>query len=407
MSQEKSPETPRQPPAASHTPPLTRGAGGDDPRQQAAALHTESRQQAAAVQKGSRLHAWLDERYHLDDLVAFARKKTVPLHGATFWYYCGGAAMFFFLVQVVTGILLMMYYIPSADSAYESVQFIMSKVQFGWLIRSIHSWSANLMILFAFIHLFSVFFTVSYRPPRELTWISGMCLLFLALGFGFSGYLLPWNQLAFFATKVGTDIVGKTPLLGEMLLRIVRGGEQVTGATLTRFFGLHVAILPAAFTALLGLHLLFVQRQGISEPLEWRHTPPHRRRSMPFFPDFLLRDLLLWLILVNLLAILAVFFPWELGVKADPFQPAPAGIKPEWYFMFMFQTLKMMPAHVLTFEGEALAILAFMLAGLAALFLPFWDWKARAGRRNWTLTVLGIAALIYMIAMTIGGYLES
>ncbi len=354
----------------------------------------------------ARLHQWLDQRYHLDDVIHFARKKTVPVHGATMWYYCGGAAMFFFVVQVITGILLMMYYIPSSDGAYESIQFIMAKVQFGWLIRSIHCWSANLMILFAFVHLFSVFFTVSYRPPRELTWISGMLLLALALGFGFSGYLLPWNQLSFFATKVGTDIVGKTPLVGEILIKIIRGGEHVTGATLTRFFGLHVAILPSLFTGLLGFHLLLVQRQGISEPMNWRDAAPARRKSMPFFPDFILRDLLLWLVLVNVLAILAVFLPWELGIKADQFQPAPAGIKPEWYFMFMFQTLKKVPAHILSFEGEAVAVLVFMLVGLAAFLLPFWDWRARHGKRNWTLTLLGVAALIYMVVMTIGGYLE-
>ena len=353
-----------------------------------------------------RLYGWLDERYELDNLIHFARKKTVPVHGATMWYYCGGATLFFFLVQVLTGILLMMYYSPSSDSAYESVQFIVSKVQFGWLIRSIHCWSANLMVFFAFVHLFSVFFTVSYRRPREMTWVSGMFLLMLALGFGFSGYLLPWNELSYFATRVGTDIAGKLPLLGGLLLKIIRGGEHVTGATLTRFFGLHVAILPGLFTALLVLHLVFVQRQGMSEPTDWRSLPPEKRRSIPFFPDFLLRDLLFWLILVNVLAILAVFLPWELGVKADQFKSAPAGIKPEWYFMFMFQTLKKMPAHVLSMEGEVLAILVFTFAGLAALLLPFWDWKARQGKRNWTLTILGVAALLFMIAMTIWGYLE-
>src|SRR5206468_8293534 len=170
--------------------------------------------------------------------------------------------------QIFTGILLLLYYRPSAAEAYESVQFIVTKVQFGWLIRNIHSWSANLLIAVAFAHFFSVFFLKSYRKPRELTWVSGMLLLFLMLGFGFSGYLLPWNELSFFATKVGTGIAGAVPLAGPFLLRLLRGGDDVSGATLSRFFGMHVAVLPAVTTALVLLHLLFVQRQGMSVPIK-------------------------------------------------------------------------------------------------------------------------------------------
>ena len=135
------------------------------------------------------------------------------------------------------------------------------------------------------------------------------------------------------------------PSSANRLMIFLRGGEEVTGATLSRFFGFHVAVLPGIFTVLLAIHLLLVQRQGMSEPLGTRQRPETERKTMPFFPNFLLRDLLLWLIVLNLLAILAVFFPWELGRKADPFASAPAGIKPEWYFLFMFQTLKYFPAH--------------------------------------------------------------
>ena len=145
--------------------------------------------------------------------------------------------LFLFGVQVFTGILLLLYYRPSAAEAYESVQFIVTQVEFGWLIRNVHSWSANLLIGAAFAHFFSVFFLKSYRKPRELTWVTGMLLLFLMLGFGFSGYLLPWNELSFFATKVGTGIAGAMPLVGRFLLRLLRGGDDVTGATLSRFYG--------------------------------------------------------------------------------------------------------------------------------------------------------------------------
>src|SRR5271169_5460907 len=154
------------------------------------------------------LRNWLDERLEWDDLIAPLRKKTVPRHRLSYWYFLGGITLFLFVIQVLTGILLLLYYRSGANEAYESVQFIMTQVPFGWLIRSIHSWSANLMIGAAFVHLFSVFFLKSYRSPRELTWMSGVLLFVLAMGFGFSGYLLPWNKLSYFATKVGTEIAG-------------------------------------------------------------------------------------------------------------------------------------------------------------------------------------------------------
>jgi cytochrome b6 len=320
------------------------------------------------------------------------------------WYYFGGITLFLFSVQVFTGILLLMYYKASAEMAYESVQFIVSKVQFGWLIRSIHSWSANLMVLAAFIHMFSVFFTRAYQKPRELSWFSGMTMLFLALGFGFSGYLLPWNELSFFATKVGTDIVGILPIIGKPLMTLLRGSEEVTGATLSRFFGIHVAILPAVFTVLLSAHLIFIQRQGISEPDDWNHLPEPEKKRMPFFPNFLLRDLLLWLIVLNVLAILSVFFPWELGHKADPFASAPAGIRPEWYFMFMFQTLKFIPAKIWVVDGELLGVLVFGIAGLLWILIPFWDRDSLSGKRKKILSYIGMGVLAYIIVLTIVGY---
>src|SRR5437899_1144065 len=149
----------------------------------------------------------------------------------------------------------------------------MAEVSFGWLIRSIHSWSANLMILTLFIHMASVYLTRAYRRPREATWISGVGLLVVVLGFGFSGYLLPWNKLAFFATQVGTQIVGSVPLAGSFLLRFLRGGDNVTGATITRFYAFHVAILPATATALLGLHVLLVHVHGMSTPPSYQAGP--------------------------------------------------------------------------------------------------------------------------------------
>jgi cytochrome b6 len=353
----------------------------------------------------SNIYDWIDERVHLGRLVEYMGKKYVPVNRHSVWYYFGGVSLFLFIIQVVTGIMLLLYYKSGEEFAFESIHFIMSKVQFGWLIRSIHSWAANLFVLAAMIHMFSVYFGKAYRKPREMTWVTGMLMFFLALGFGFSGYLLPWNELAFFATKVGTDIAGVVPFVGKSILIFLRGGEDVTGATLSRFFGFHVAVLPGMFTVLLGIHLLLVQRQGMSEPLHGADESDTEKKTMPFFPNFLLRDLLLWLIVLNVLAILAVFFPWELGVKADPFAPAPAGIKPEWYFMFMFQTLKYIPGKILFMDGEVLGILVFGLAGLLWTLVPFWDRKSSRGERNRFVDYVGLFVVLYILALTIVGWI--
>lgn len=354
----------------------------------------------------SRLQDWFAERFHLADFIGPLQKKTVPVHRLSYWYFLGGITLFLFMIQVGTGILLLLYYRPGANEAFESVQYIMTRVQFGWLIRSIHSWAANLMIFTAFAHMFSVIFLRAYRKPRELTWVSGMILLFLAMGFGFSGYLLPWNTLAFFATKVGTEIAGQVPLIGHALMVFLRGGEEVTGATLTRFFGFHVAVLPGLTTLFVLLHLGLVQYFGMSVPpgLESRwNASPSEARQMKFFPNFLLRELMAWYIALGVLGVLAAILPWELGAKADPFAPAPAGIRPEWYFMFMFQTLKVIPAKLWFLDGELVGILVFSLAGFLWLLLPFFDQLGR-GRGRRLVMGAAIFALSYMVALTIYGY---
>ena len=352
------------------------------------------------------LWRWLDQRVGLADLEKLAKKKQVPVHRHTIWYYFGGMTLFLFGIQVATGILLLLYYRPSAEEAYESVQFLMTEVQFGWLIRSIHAWAANLMIFTLFIHLFSVLLLRVYRPPREITWFSGVALMGLAMGFGFTGYLLPWNELAYFATKVGTEITGAVPVAGPFLGRLLRGGAEVTGATLTRFYGIHVAILPALTGMLVGLHLFLVQKHGMSVPMDVeRSGAPHR--TMPFVPNFLLRDMVGWLAALAGLAALAAFFPAELGRKADPFLSAPAGIKPEWYFMFMFQTLKYLPSRILGIEGEIVGILAFGVGGVFLLLIPLLDRRTARGEPSRLFTAIGVAIILYMVVLTYLGYTAS
>jgi cytochrome b6 len=342
--------------------------------------------------------AWLEERVRYGSAEAFLRHKEVPRHRFAFTYYTGGITLFFFLVQVLTGLLLLMYYRPTADAAFESVRFIMSKVRFGWLIRDIHVWSANLMILAAAVHLAATFFGKAYRRPREVTWLTGVALLFLTLTFGFTGYLLPWNTLAYFATKVGTEIAGDVPLIGQWILVLLRGGEDVTEATLSRFFGIHVAILPALTTLLLGGHLLLVQVHGMSRPIDVPSTD-----GEPFYPHFVLRDFLVWVLLLGGLALLATLIPWDLGEKADPLAPAPAGLKPEWYFLFMYQALRMLPARLLGLEGEKLGVLVFVLAGAALILVPFLDVWAKRERRHYLFIAAGVVAVVFVIAMTVLG----
>jgi cytochrome b6 len=350
------------------------------------------------------LMRWLGDRLPLQPLREAAEHKTVPQHRYTVLYYFGGMTLFFFVVQVLTGILLMLYYRPSANEAFESVEFLMTTVPFGWLIRSIHSWSANLMVFFAMVHLATVYFMKAYRRPREITWITGCILLFLSMGFGFSGYLLPWNKLAFFATKVGTDIAGAVPVIGEGLLRFLRGGDQVGGGTLSRFYGWHVAILPAITTALLGLHVLLVQIHGMSVPPS-EEAKAKARKPMKFVPDFAMRDLFGWMLALGVLAALAALLPWELGEKADAFAPAFKDIKPEWYFMFMFQALKLVPGgEIFGLEYEAIPILLFGLGGLAMVLVPFLDRKLTRTGKSPMFTAIGIGVLIFVVGMTAWGY---
>lgn len=349
------------------------------------------------------IHEFFRERLGLDALEAVAAKKRVPLHRATHFYYLGGMAMFLFLVQIVTGILLSLYYKPSPDQAFESVQAIMTEIDFGWLIRSAHSWSANLLIGVLFLHLLTTFMMRAYRRPREMTWVTGILLLAVFLAFGFSGYLLPWNELSFFATRVGTAIVGVVPIVGDELLLLARGGENVTGDTLARFYSLHVVVFPMLAFALLGVHLFLVQKHGMSVPDRVADSDESRARlpSIPFVPHFLLRDMVGWYLALGLLAALSALFPWELGNKANPFGSAPVGIQPEWYFLFMFQLLKILPPHIGPFEGEVLGVLFFGACGVVVLLTPFLD-RGKTSRQ--ILVVLATIAVMFFIVMTAWGW---
>lgn len=346
---------------------------------------------------------WIDERLNLRDALAPLMEKTVPRHRFSHWYLLGGATLFLFGVQVCTGLLLLLYYRPSTNEAYESVQYITNRVEFGWLVRSVHSWSANLMIFVAFAHMFSVAFLRAYRKPRELTWMSGMVLLLLCLGFGFSGYLLPWNTLSFFATKVGTEVAGRVPIVGHPTLVFLRGGEDIGSATLARFFSLHVVILPALTGGMILLHLLLVQKFGMSVPPSVEQNRFRFGNHVKFFPNYFLRDVMMWSVALSALFILAAIQPVELGKKADPFGSAPAGIRPEWYFLAQFQTLRLLPATILHLDGEVIGALGFGLAGALWFALPLLEPRLGRNGARWARVAM-FTGLVYLASMTLYAY---
>lgn len=210
---------------------------------------------------------WADERLAIKDLLdEEVFTKLAPTHLGLFSCF-GGISFFIFLMEILTGLLLMVYYIPDTQEAYKSVVAITNDIPFGWAVRGLHFWGANLMILAVLIHMGKIYFGGIYKPPRELNWITGVLLLLLTLGFGFTGYLLPWTQLSYWATVVGTETPAAMPVVGEWIKILLRGGEEITQVTLSRFFTLHIIILPLGTILLLVAHFAQIRRQGISGPI--------------------------------------------------------------------------------------------------------------------------------------------
>ena len=210
---------------------------------------------------------WVDERYEISEPLSKILSKPVPKY-ATRWFYClGGITAFLFVIQGVTGIMLAFYYQPTPETAYASIQYIENQVRFGAAIRMIHHWAANGMVVMCIAHMMRVFIMGAYKPPRELNWVSGVLLLVLTLGFGLTGYLLPWDQRAFWATTVASEIAGSIPVIGDLALIYMRVGWNVTAQTLSRFYAVHIIALPILTLLLMGAHFLMIRRQGVAKPL--------------------------------------------------------------------------------------------------------------------------------------------
>jgi len=211
---------------------------------------------------GEKILIWLDERLGLKIIYDTVLDRKVPK--VNWWFTLGSASLFLFVMQGITGIFLSIYYVPSPDAAYDSIQYIMNGVTFGWLIRGIHHWGSTIMVIIVFTHMLRTFYYAAYKYPREITWITGAVLLLSTLGMGFSGYLLPMNQRAYWATTVGTEIAATAPFIGPFIMRILRGGADLSAVTLARFFSVHIWVLPAIIASMIGIHLYLVIRLGIA-----------------------------------------------------------------------------------------------------------------------------------------------
>jgi len=320
---------------------------------------------------------FFSERFDVGAATTFIDKqahKRLPPH--TGWLHVfGSLALLLFLSQTITGILLLIYYGPTPEEAHESIKYITAEVNFGWLYRQIHAWGATLMILCVLLHMIHAYFAGAYKKPRELTWVTGVVIFVVVITFGFTGYLLPWNQIAFWATTVGTESANKVPLIGHWLQYFLRGGDAVGGETLSRFFVLHVIILPWVLTPLVIIHLVLMRLNNLStlEPVgEEKPTAPEY--GVPFFPVHVAKEGVVAVFLLAVLVTLSVLAPWEIGEPADPLS-TPEHIKPEWYFLPSYQLLKY-------FEGRYGAMIGIFACSLPFVLLFLWPFLDRSKHRH-------------------------
>ncbi len=361
--------------------------------------YQESKQPANLWQ---RMYNWVDERYRVGELMGAMLHVYIPKEAKTF--YLGGITLFLFIVQVITGSLLTLYYQATPDTAYDSVLFITSDVNFGWLIRSIHAWGANLIVIFCILHLLRIYFQGAYKRPREITWGMGVALLAVTLGFGFTGYLLPWDQRAYWATTVGSEMAGAVPLVGDYLLRLLRSGPDITAATLSRFYGMHTLLLPLTLAGLIAVHVLLIHQQGLANPRKPAKRPlsasemeeaEEKGKTIPFFPHYVLDEIIGWYVIIALLIVLASVFPAGLEEQANPLE-TPPHIKPEWYFLSLYQLLKYVPRVV--------GVLIPMIALPLLLLLPFIDRNPEVAPRKRLIAIaFGVLTLIVIVGFTVWG----
>ncbi|MEP7338627.1 MAG: cytochrome b N-terminal domain-containing protein [Acidobacteriota bacterium] len=338
--------------------------------------------------KGSQLMDWLDERTGLRHAMDEALNEPIP--GGARWSYVFGSLLLFLLVlQIVTGIVMSLYYVPSADHAHASVAYIQKVVPGGALLRGIHHYGSSAMIILAVAHLAQTFLFGAYKRKRELIWVLGVVMLLIVFAFGFTGYLLPWDQAAYFGTKVGASIAGEIPVIGSLQQRIMLGGTELSTVTLSRFFTTHVFLLPLALIGLAGLHVMLFRKAGPAGPYHDRDNT----RVDRFYPKQVFNDSVATLAVFVVLVYLALKWPAELGPVADPTSDYLA--RPPWYFMPLFQLLKYFPGKYAIVPTVVVPAVIFG----ALLLLPFLD---RRAERNPFKRPLASALLILIIAVAGG-----
>lgn len=266
--------------------------------------------------------------------------EPIPHHLKKWWWCLGGTPLILFTVQLLTGLMLLFNYVPDARDAYHSVEQISYVVPFGWFIRSMHKWAANLMVAAVFLHVLRVFFTSAYRTPRQLNWCIGVMLLGATLTFGFTGYSLVYEQMSFWGATVATNLSEAVPVIGPTLAHLMRGGPEVGQPTLTRFFVLHTAILPVGVMMLIAAHVLLIRLHGVTELYFKNEVVTEKEKFFKFWPDHISTEVIVGLVLMYLLVILSLVFPAGLSEQANP-AVTPEHIKPEWYFYFNFRLLKL------------------------------------------------------------------
>ncbi len=351
----------------------------------------------------ARLRAWLLDRSGLTEASLAAMDKPLP-RGVGWLNTLGSAAMLILVVQAVTGMFLALYYAPVPGGAYLSVQYIDERVAFGRLVRGLHHYGASAAVILVFAHLLRVFFHGAYKPPRELIWLIGVLIFQIVLGFGFTGYLLPWDQKAYWGTVVGTEIFGSVPLVGPALRATARGGEEIGAVTLTHFYAVHVLLLPAILFPAIGLHLLLVWRKGVTAP-GTRVGEPAPPGGVPacgsprFMQHQMLKDAVAMGVAFLAVYLFALFRPPQLEFIANPAE-ASYSPRPDWYFLFLFQFLEEMGR---LFPWLPKWIAAVVIPGLTMLVLALLPWLDRSKERDWrrrrfwsALAMAGLATMVVL-----------
>src|ERR1700689_1871896 len=355
----------------------------------------------------AKIGEWFDHRLQLAAPIREAAGHPVPRSTASWFYVFGSAALTVFLLQVVTGILLALLYVPSAGEAWNSLQILNHQVALGWFIRALHGWGSNFMIAIVLIHMVQVFLFGAYKFPRELTWVIGILLLLLTLGMAFTGQVLRFDQDAYWGLGIGASISSRIPVLGPWIVNLLLGGPIIAGATLSRFFALHVFVIPGALLAFVGVHLLLVLKLGINEwPMPGRivrrstymkeYHELIRRDGVPFVPDAITRDLFFSAFILLSIAICALYFgPFGPSGQPDPtiIQTVP---RPDYFFLWLYAVLSLLPPSM---ETPALLIGPVIALGVL-LALPFFSGE---GEKSWKRRPIAVLTIL-LVAVALGTF---